>query len=50
MGYLKFGKKYKSQSNYFVDYSLTMQNDLWCIRKLEEVAEEAKKVVCFKKI
>ena len=47
---IKIGKKYKSQSNYFVDYSLKMQNDLWCIRNLEEVAEEAKKMFCFKKI
>ena len=49
-GPFKIGNKYKSQSNYFVDYSLKMQNDLWCIRNLEEVTEEAKKMVCLKKI
>ena len=46
----KIGKNYKSQSNYFVDYSLKIPNDLWCISNLEEVTEEAKKMVCFKKI
>ena len=39
----KIGKKYKTQSNYFVDYVLKIPNELWCIRKLEEVTEEAKK-------
>ena len=46
----KIGKKYKTQSNYFVDYVLKIPNELWCIRKLEEFTEEAKKMVCFKKI
>ena len=42
-GPFKIGKKYTSQSNYFFDYTLKLQNDLWGIRDLEEVSEEAKK-------
>ena len=29
--------------NYFFDNSLKMQNDLWGIRNIEEVTDEAKK-------
>ena len=39
----KIGNKHISQSNYFFDNSLKLQNDLWGIRNLEEVSEEAKK-------
>ena len=42
-GPLKIGNKHTSQSNYFFDNSLKLQNDLWGIRNLEEVSEEAKK-------
>ena len=49
-GPFKIGNKHKSQSNYFFDNSLKMQNDLWGIRNIEEVTEEAKKMVFFRKI
>ena len=42
-GPFKIGNKHISQSNYFFDNSLKLQNDLWGIRNLEEVSEEAKK-------
>ena len=42
-GPFKIGKKYTSQSNYFFDNTLKLQNNLWGIRDLEEVSEEAKK-------
>ena len=42
-GPFKIGNKHVSQSNYFFDNSLKLQNDLWGIRNLEEVSEEAKK-------
>ena len=42
-GPFKIGNKYTSQSNYFFDNTLKLQNDLWGIRDLEEVTEEAKK-------
>ena len=49
-GPFKIGNKHTSQSNYFFDNSLKMQNDLWGIRNIEEVTEEAKKNGFFKKI
>ena len=42
-GPFKFGNKHTSQSNYFFENSLKIQNDLWGIRDLEEVNNEAKK-------
>ena len=42
-GPFKIGNKHVSQSNDFFDNSLKLQNDLWGIRNLEEVSEEAKK-------
>ena len=42
-GPFKIGNKQISQSNYFFDNSLKMQNDLWGIRNLEEVTDEGKK-------
>ena len=42
-GPFKIGNKHTSQSNDFFDNSLKMQNDLWGIRNIEEVTEEAKK-------
>ena len=42
-GPFKIGNKHTSQSNYYFDNSLKMQNDLWGIRNIEEVNEEAKK-------
>ena len=42
-GPFKIGNKHTSQSNYFFDNSLKLQNDLWGIRNLEEVTNEAKK-------
>ena len=41
-GPFKIGNKHISQSNYLFDNSLKLQNDLWGIRNLEEVSEEAK--------
>ena len=41
-GPFKIENKHISQSNYFFDNSLKLQNDLWGIRNLEEVSEEAK--------
>ena len=42
-GPFKIGDKHTSQSNYFFDNSLKMQNDLWGIRNLEEVCHESEK-------
>ena len=42
-GPFKIGNKHTSQSNDFFDNLLKMQNDLWGIRDIEEVSEEAKK-------
>ena len=42
-GPFKIDNKHTSQSNYFFDNSLKLQNNLWGIRNLEEVNEEAKK-------
>ncbi|MBO8230693.1 SAM-dependent methyltransferase [Prochlorococcus marinus str. MU1404] len=42
-GPFKIGNKHTSQSNYFFDNSLKVKNDLWGIRNLEEVSDEAKK-------
>ncbi len=42
-GPFKIGNRHISQSNYFFDNSLKMQNNLWGIRNLEEVSDEAKK-------
>ena len=41
-GPFKIDNKHTSQSNYFFDNSLKMQNELWGIRNIEEVTEEAK--------
>ena len=38
----KIGNKHTSQSNYFFDNSLKMQNDLWGLRNLEQVSDVAK--------
>ena len=40
-GPFKIGNKHTSQSNYFFDNSLKMQNDLWGIKNVEEVSDEA---------
>ena len=48
-GPFKIDNKHTSQSNYFFDNSLKMQNKLWGIRNLEEVTDEAKKNGFFKK-
>ena len=42
-GPFKIFNKYTSESNYFFDISLKMQNDLWGIKNLEKVCEESKK-------
>ena len=42
-GPFKIGNKHTSQSNYFFDNSIRAKNDLWGIRNIEEVSEEAKK-------
>ena len=42
-GPFKIDNKHTSQSNYFFDNSLKIQNKLWGIRNLEEVTDEAKK-------
>ena len=42
-GPFKISNKHTSQSNYFFDNSLKIRNDLWGIRNLEEVNDEAKK-------
>ena len=42
-GPFKIGNKHTSQSNYYFDDSLKMQNNLWGIRNLEKVSDEAVK-------
>jgi len=42
-GPFKIFNKHISESNYFFDNSLKMQNDLWGIKNLEEVCDESKK-------
>jgi len=42
-GPFKIGNRHISQSNYFFDHSLKMQNNLWGIRNLQEVSDEALK-------
>ena len=42
-GPFKIGNKHTSQSNNFFDISLKMKNDLWGIRDLEAVSDEARK-------
>ena len=42
-GPFKIDNKHTSQSNYFFDNSLKIQNKLWGIRNLEEVTDEAEK-------
>ena len=42
-GPFKIFNKHTSQSNYFFDNSLKMQNNLWGIRNLENINNEAKK-------
>ena len=42
-GPFKICNKHTSESNYFFDNSLKMQNDLWGIRNLEEVSDVARK-------
>ena len=42
-GPFKICNKHTSESNYFFDNSLKMQNDLWGIKNLEEVCDEGKK-------
>ena len=42
-GPFKICNKHTSESNYFFDNSLKMQNDLWGIKNLEEVSNEGKK-------
>ena len=42
-GPFKICNKHTSESNYFFDNSLKMQNDLWGIKNLEEVCDESLK-------
>ena len=42
-GPFKIGNKHTSQSNYYFDNLLKMQNYLWGIRNIEEVSNEGKK-------
>ena len=42
-GPFKICNKHTSESNYFFDNSLKVQNDLWGIKNLEEVCDESKK-------
>ena len=42
-GPFKICNQHTSESNYFFDNSLKMQNDLWGIKNLEEVCYESKK-------
>ena len=42
-GPFKIYNKHTSESNYFFDNSLKMQNELWGIKNLEEVCDESKK-------
>jgi len=49
-GPFKICNKHTSESNYFFDNSLKMQNNLWGIKNLEEVCDESKKNGIFKRI
>ena len=49
-GPFKIGNKHTSQSNYFFDNSLKMQNNLWGIRNLDAVSDEAKKNGFYKEL
>ena len=42
-GPFKILNKHTSESNYFFDNSLKMQNDLWGLKNLEEVCDESQK-------
>ena len=42
-GPFKIRNKHTSESNYFFDNSLKMQNDVWGIKNLEDVSDESKK-------
>ena len=42
-GPFKIDNKHVSQSNYIFDNSLKIKNNLWGIRNIEEVRDEAKK-------
>ena len=42
-GPFKICNKHTSESNYFFDNSLKMQNHLWGVKTLEEVCDEGKK-------
>jgi len=42
-GPFKISNKHTSESNFFFDNSLKMQNDLWGIKNLEDVFDESKK-------
>jgi len=42
-GPFKYGNKHTSQSNYFFDNSLKIQNELWGIKNIEKVCDESKK-------
>ena len=42
-GPFKICNKHTSESNYFFDNSLKMQNELWGIKNLEEVCDESEK-------
>jgi hypothetical protein len=42
-GPFKISNNHVSQSNYFFDNSIKAKNDLWGIRNIEEVSDEAKK-------
>ena len=42
-GPFKIGNKHTSQNNYLFDNLLKKQNDLWGVRNIEQVTEEAKK-------
>ena len=42
-GPFKIDNKHTSQSNYFFDNSLKLQNELWGIRNLKEVTDEGEK-------
>ena len=42
-GPFKICNEHTSESNYFFDNSLRLQNDLWGIKNLEEVCDESKK-------
>ena len=47
-GPFKIGNMHTSRNNYFFEKSLKLQNNLWGIRNLEEVSDEAKKNNFFK--